>query len=245
MGRLNRVSMGLAALMLVAVAVPPAGSYQAVAVTEGGTISGKVVFVGTPPPLRTVIPTKDKEVCGGPRQEPRIVLGADRGVQEAIVYLKAVTRGKPWAQQAGVLVIDNVKCRFEPTVQVVPVGAKLTIRNSDPVLHNTHGYLRFNSQRRTVFNVALPTQGLEIERVLRRPGIIDVECDAHGWMQAWILVAENPYYAITTADGSFTLTDVPPGTYTLVAFHHYTGAVEVPVTVTPNATTRVTVELKK
>ena len=88
----------------------------------------------------------------------------------------------------------------------MPVG-DLDIVNSDPVLHNTHGFL----DKLTVFNVALPNQGQRIKRPLRKSGLVRVECDAHGWMLGWIFVAENPYYAMTGKDGSFTIKDVPPG----------------------------------
>ena len=81
-----------------------------------------------------------------------------------------------------------------------------------------------SSSKLTVFNVALPNKGQRIERPLKKAGLVRVECDAHGWMLAWIYVAENPYYAVTSKDGRFTITDVPPGSYTLVAWQEYTGA---------------------
>jgi hypothetical protein len=74
---------------------------------------------------------------------------------------------------------------------------------------------------------------------------VKVDCDAHGWMLGWVYVVDNPYYAITGEDGSFTIGDVPPGDYTLVVAHEFTGAMEMPVTVTAGASTDVPVELKK
>jgi len=133
-----------------------------------------------------------------------------------------------------------VKCRFEPTVQVIRAGS-IDIVNSDPVLHNTHGYYG----KRTAFNVALPNQGQRIKKELERPGAVKVDCDSHGWMLAWIHVADSPYYALTGKDGSFSITDVPPGEYTLVATHDYTGDNTVPVTVKPNDALKVPIELKK
>ena len=219
----------------------PAVAYEAVKVTDGGSITGKVVFAGTPPPKRKVVPTKDREVCGsGIREVDQILLGGDKAVQEAIVYLKEVDKGKAWPKPAKAPAIDNVKCDFRPHVQVIPAG-DLEIVNSDPVLHNTHGFLG----KLTVFNVALPNQGQRITRPLKRTGLVRVECDAHGWMLGWIHVADNPYHAVTAKDGTFTLADVPPGSYTLVAWQEYTGAVEVPVTVRAKEVTSVPVELKK
>jgi Polysaccharide lyase family 4, domain II len=221
--------------------VVPASAYEAVAVSDGGTIQGKVTFPGSPPPKKKIIPTKDKEACGtAPRDVDQILLGSDKAVQEAIVYLQKVDKGKAWEKPAATPAIDNVKCDFKPHVQVVPAG-DIEIVNSDPVLHNTHGFL----DKLTVFNVALPNQGQRIKRPLKRSGLVRVECDAHGWMLGWILVAENPYYAVTGKDGAFTIKDVPPGSYTLVAWQEFTGPVEVPVTVKGKEVVTVPVELKK
>jgi hypothetical protein len=220
---------------------PAADAYEAVQVTDGGTVQGKVVFAGSPPPKKKVIPTKDKEACGSaPRDVDQILLGPDKAVQEAVVYLKKVEKGRAWEKPGKTPEINNVKCDFQPHVQVIPVG-DVEIVNSDPVLHNTHGFL----DKLTVFNVALPNQGQRIAKPLRRPGLVRVECDAHGWMLGWIHVAENPYYAVTARDGSFAIKDVPPGSYTLVAWQEYTGAVEVPVTVKAKEVVSAPVELKK
>src|SRR3546814_15309030 len=88
---------------------------------------------------------------------------------------------------------------------------------------NTHGFYG----RRTAFNLALPNQGQRIKADLTRPGLVRVECDAHGWMLAWIYVADSPYYALTGEDGSFSLTDVPPGDYTLVTWQEHVEETEM------------------
>jgi len=123
----------------------------------------------------------------------------------------------------------------------MPAGMNLAILNSDPVLHNTHGFLI----KATVFNVAMPKQGMRVERPIRKPGIVRVECDAHGWMLAWIYAADNPYYAVTDKDGTFSIPAVPPGEYTMVVWQEHTGSMEMPVTVKSNETVTVPVEIKK
>lgn len=241
MGSLRKGVSLLVTVSGLAASIPFAYSYQAVMVYDGGTIRGKVIFRGSPPPMKKIIPTKDQQVCGGIREEPQIVLAPDKGVQDAIVYLKKVEKGKAWVKPPKLPELNNFKCRFEPYVQVVPVGSALEIVNSDPVLHNTHGFY----DRRTAFNVAMPKQGERIKAKLEKPGLVRVECDAHGWMRGWIYVADNPYYAITLKDGTFTIADVPPGTYTLVAWQEYTGVTEIPVTIKAKEVVPVTVELKK
>ena len=228
-----------ALLAIVAIATSPAQSYEAGAVAGGGTIEGTVVYRGEVP-TKTIIPTKDTDVCGAPREEPLIRVGADQAVQSAAVYLVAIAKGKDWPKGGKAPELDNVKCRFEPEVQVIPAGP-LDIVNTDAVLHNTHGYY----DKRTAFNLALPNKGQRIPTELKRPGTVRVDCDAHGWMEGWIYVVDNPYYAVTGADGKFSITDVPPGSYTLVAVQPFTGPIETPVTVAEKQSTSLTIELKK
>ena len=236
-----RVSLVAKYAFMLAVAwfVVPAQSYEVVTVSGGGKIEGKVVFQGNVP-TKKIIPTKDKEVCGGPRDEPMILVGPGKGVQDAVVYLKEVAKGKAWGKPDKTPEIDNVKCKFEPSVQVIRAGS-IDIVNTDPVLHNTHGFYG----KRTAFNLALPNKGDRITKQLDKAGQVRVECDAHGWMLAWVYVADNPYYALTTKDGSFSIADIPPGDYTLVASQGYTGDTEISVTVKANESAKVSIELKK
>jgi len=233
------VLSGLLAIIATAITGAPAQSYEVGAVTGGGTIEGVVLYRGDVP-TKTIIPTKNVETCGGKREEPLIRVGADQAVESAVVYLVDVASGKAWPEQGKTPELNNVKCRFEPEVQVIRAGP-LDVVNKDPVLHNTHGHYG----TRTAFNVALPNEGQRIPTELKRPGTVRIDCDAHGWMEGWIYVVDNPYYAITGADGKFTMTDVPPGTYKLVAVQSFTGPVELPVTVTGGQSTKLEIELKK
>jgi hypothetical protein len=228
------------AILAALLAASPALAYEETTVSDGGTIAGKVVFNGTVP-MRKIITTKDQDVCGGIREEPEVILAADKGVQDAVVYLAKVDKGKAWPTgEAAQPLLDQEKCVFTPRVQVMRPG-KLLIKNSDPVLHNTHGFYG----KRTAFNLALPNKDQQVETDLERPGAVRVECDAHGWMLGWVHVVENPYYAVTGADGTFSIADVPPGDYVLVATHEFTGPMEIPVTVSAGATADTPVELTK
>lgn len=236
---MNKVRRTLSGLGVASVLVSsPVHAYDEVPVSHGGTIRGKVSFQGTVP-VKKIIPTKDQEICGAPRDEPQILVGPDQGVQDAVVYLRDVAKGKAWGKPEKNPVLDNKSCRFEPPVQIMRAGS-IDIHNSDPVLHNTHGFYG----RRTAFNVALPDKGVTVTRELPRAGMVRVECDAHGWMLAHVFVAESPYYALTGKDGSFTITDVPPGSYTLVATQNYTGDTETAVTVKAGEAQAIDIELK-
>jgi hypothetical protein len=237
-----RIAVALAAVAQGAVMGCVGGTafaYEVVSVSTGGTIEGRVIFQGTVP-IRKIIPTKDKEVCGGPRDEAQIHVGPDKGVQDGVVYLKEVEKGKAWGKEDKTPVLDNHHCQFEPWVQVIRIG-KIEVDNSDPVLHNTHGFYG----RRTAFNLALPDKGMKVVRELPRAGLVRVECDAHGWMLAHVYVADSPYYTLTGTDGSFRITDVPPGDYTLVATQFVTGDTEMHVTVKGGETMKLSIELGK
>jgi hypothetical protein len=232
------VGIGLLGALAVASVTVPTHAYQEIHVSGGGTVKGKVVYNGRVP-TRMIVPTKDIEVCGQPREEPEVRLGPDRGVQDGIVYLEGVAQGKAWPAAAKAPTLDNKACIFQPHVQAIPAG-KLSVLNSDPMLHNTHGFYG----RRSAFNIALPNQGQRIDVDLPRTGQVRIECDAHGWMRGWVYVVDNPYYALTGADGMFTISDVPPGNYTLVANQSYTGPVKAAVTVKRGETVEVPVELQ-
>jgi hypothetical protein len=213
--------------------------YEVASVAGGGAIEGKITYQGQVP-VKKIIPTKDQEVCGAPRDEPQVLLGPGKGVQDAVVYLKAVSKGKAWGKSEKTPVLNNRNCRFEPAIQVIRAG-DIDIHNSDPVLHNTHGFYG----RRTAFNVALPNKGDKVTRDLPRPGMVRIECDAHGWMLAHVFVADNPYYALTGKDGSFSIAGVPPGNYTLVVSQHYLGDSEQAVTVKGGEAVKLAIEMKK
>jgi len=230
----------LSAFALTAVmAATPAFAYDVSAVSGGGSIEGQITYKG-PVQTRKIIPNKDVEVCGGIREEALIEVGPNQEVQNAAVYLVDVAKGKAWPPAAKRPELDNIKCEFVPHVQVIPAGP-LDVVNKDPVLHNSHGYYG----NRTAFNMAQPNQGQSIPTDLTRAGTVRVDFDAHGWMEGWIYVVDNPYYALTGADGKFSITDVPPGTYKLVAIQSFTGPVEQSVTVASGKPTTLTIELKK
>jgi hypothetical protein len=237
--RVSAITVLSASAVTAAIVATPAFGYDVGLVAGGGTIEGKVVYNGAVP-TRKIIPNKDVEVCGGIREEPLVEVGPNGVVKNAAVYLVEVARGKAWPAAGKPPELDNIKCRFVPEVQVIPAGP-LDVVNKDPVLHNTHGYYG----NRTAFNMALPNEGQRIPTELTRAGTVRVDCDAHGWMEGWIYLVDNPYYAITGDDGKFSITDVPPGTYKVVAIQSYTGPIEQSVTVEGGKSAALTIELKK
>ncbi|MBI1736800.1 MAG: carboxypeptidase regulatory-like domain-containing protein [Candidatus Rokubacteria bacterium] len=202
------------ASLLLALAGPAAAAYEEVPVSDGGTLTGVLRFAGTPPKLPTLAVNKNRDVCGESKPSEALVVGADRGVKGGVVLIEGITRGK---KPAGDVVIDNAKCVFVPHVAATMVGGRAKVRNSDPILHNTHGFLG----KPTIFNVALPNkeQVVDITRRLTRTGPVRVLCDAHPHMMAWLYVHDSPYVATTDDRGAYRIDGVPPGTYKVTMWH--------------------------
>ena len=221
-------TVALVALVLIAT---PASAYTGGAVSNGGSIQGTIKASGKQDETKAV--TKDKSFCGDTVPAEKLLVSAGGGLKNAVVRIDAIESGKAF-ESAGDFSIANEKCRFVPHVMVAAKGAMMKVRNDDPVLHNSHFYLvQADSSKKNVINLALPKQGVEIgkKKILRKPGLLSVQCDAHDFMQAWIWVAENPYAVLTGDDGSFSLSDVPAGSYKLTIWHEELGEKTVDVTV--------------
>jgi len=210
----QRALTAVAAVGLLILMATPGGAYEVAAVQDGGTITGTVKFVGTPPQLAPIPVSKGRDVCGERTASEALVLSADRGVKGAVVLIRGVARGKRGGSE---VVLDTSECLFVSHVTAAGVMDRVSIRNSDPILHNSHG---FNGAA-TVFNVALPSRGqmIEVTKHLKSPGVIRVVCDVHLQMSAWLIVHDSPYFAVTDDTGAFRITDVPPGTYTITMWH--------------------------
>ncbi|MBI4611680.1 MAG: hypothetical protein HY726_22045 [Candidatus Rokubacteria bacterium] len=200
-------------------------AYRERAVTNGAAISGEAIHAGAPPGPFVIWVKKDAEVFGEKVPDDRLVVSQAGKIKNVVVALEGIREGKPWPNHRPQLF--NKGGRFLPHVQVVKTGVQLEIINRDPVLHNTHGY----QDRRTVFNLAQPNQDQIIKKPLKRPGLVDIMCDAHDWMSAWIVVSDHPYVAITGEDGAYAIANIPPGAYMLTAWHEKLGRQQVQVTV--------------
>ncbi|MFQ5854853.1 MAG: carboxypeptidase regulatory-like domain-containing protein [Anaerolineae bacterium] len=219
---------------------PGVGGYQEVAVTNGGSIAGVVTFSGTPPKVELLTVDEDTDVCGTSQENPKLIVSAGGEIRNAVVSIKNITKGKAMAFPATVA-LDQHGCKYTPHVLIGPVGGTLQVVNSDPILHNVHSYTFDNPS----VNRAQPKGSAAITSDLEFPEIIEIGCDIHGWMSAWLVVAEHPYYAITGDDGAFQLTDVPPGSYEVEVWHEELGTLSQAVTVEAGKTVEVVFELSQ
>jgi hypothetical protein len=221
-----------------------AADYSVVEVENGGTITGKVRFNGTVPEAEIKKINKDNEVCGGDQRSHQTVRAEDGFLADVTLYVKDIEQGKPWSPESTALLQKG--CFFAPYLQPVRLGSELVVTNEDPVSHNIHTYEIVGGRARvSMFNVQQPAGSKFSKKIrMRRDRVIRLECDQHDFMIGWMYAVENPYVAISAADGSFSIGDVPPGTHKLVAWHPYLGAQEVEVEVPPSGSAEVDLEYK-
>lgn len=220
------------------VATGNATAYRAAVIKNGGTISGKVVFKEKRRPSAIPI-TKDQEVCGKSKKDPSLLVSKSGEVQNAVVYLTDIHQGKEMEPQKASL--DQKDCEYHPHVLAFPAGSTVEVKNPDGILHNIHSY----SERNDPFNLAQPKFKKTVTVTIEKSEIINVKCDVHAWMDGWLFVTKNPYFSVTDNAGTFKLTDVPPGTYTLELWHETLGKVSQKVTIKPKEQVKVTFELSK
>lgn len=237
---LNHIGRVVVGVGLQLCTLAGAWGYEVVAVADGGTISGEVKFAGDPPTPAKVEVTKDQEVCGKTEKiDESLVVSANKGIKNVVVSISGMQKGKKLPDQGAVL--DQKDCRYAPHVVLTPAGAEMSILNSDGILHNIHSY----STKNPPFNKAQPKFRKEIKEKFAEPENVKLTCDAHGWMSGWVVVMDHPYYTVTNDDGTFTLSEVPPGEYELKFWHETLGEMVRKVAVKPKEETKVVVEMAK
>lgn len=210
----------IALAAIAAFAGRAAAAYEAVAVTDGGTLSGTVSLDGAPPAPKKIDVTKDPEVCGKEaKADPTMVVGAGGALANAVVVVKAA-KGKKLEPPAQNPVFDQKSCEFKPHVLAFPAGSTIDVLNSDGILHNVHTVSTTNPPT----NQAQPKFKPKINVKVDKPEWpIAVKCDVHGWMSAYWIAQEHPYYAVTDASGAFKIADLPPGDYDVELWHEKLG----------------------
>ena len=199
--------------------------YAVKAVSNGGTVSGKVALGSAKADTKKFTISKNPEICGtGTRSVPLVRANGD-ALNDAVVYLDKVKEGKAFPAGLKKITLNQSKCEFAPYLSVMANQGELEAINSDPVLHNIHTYELIGRARRTVMNVSQPEKGNMVTKKikLRRGAGMKVECDAHDFMHAFVFVAKNPYFAVVNDKGEFEIKDIPPGEYTIKVWHGVLG----------------------
>ncbi|MFO0972630.1 MAG: carboxypeptidase regulatory-like domain-containing protein [Phycisphaerae bacterium] len=217
-------------------------TYRPGTVEKGGKITGVVTYTGKVPDPRKIAIVKDPETCGKhPPTVPQLRVDDKGHVADAVVFLGNIAAGKMWsAKETDLHVVNQTTCEFDPHVQVIPIKLPFDIANNDPVAHN----IKADQGVQTLFNHLQPRRGMRTEEKFEQPGLVELRCNVHDWMRAYVYVVPHPYYAVTGADGTFTLENVPPGKYDLVVWQEFLGEQTFAVELTPEGTATVEAALR-
>ncbi|WP_275099048.1 carboxypeptidase regulatory-like domain-containing protein [Sedimenticola hydrogenitrophicus] len=229
------LSLSVATLCTLPLAAQSA-AYKEAAVSGGGSITGKVKFAGKDESAKSYTISKDNDVCGNGSREIDFVRVKDGHLLDSVVYLDKVKEGKAFPAEVADATVTQKGCEFSPFLQVMRNENNLVAVNKDPVLHNIHTYElltgSYTGPKKTQSNVSQPEPNTVTKQVALKKGpAMKIECDAHDFMHGFVFVAQNPYFAVVQEDGSFTIDNVPPGKYTIKAWHgllkNQKGTVEV------------------
>ena len=215
--------------------------------SQNATVKGVVKFVGEAPKPRLISMKADRQcdaIHGGKSVTAEdVVVNPNGTLKWVFVYVKEGVKGKNNPPNEPD-VHDQQGCLYQPHVFGIMVGQKLEIRNSDPLLHNVHATPKKNKP----FNIGQPVKGMKTYQTFNTPEImVPFKCDVHPWMSAYAGVLDHPFFSVSNDKGEFEIKNLPPGTYTIEAWHEKFGTLTQTVTVKPGETKKIefTFERKK
>jgi hypothetical protein len=224
----------------------PAWGYEEITVTAGGAVTGQVVLTGSSPPARIfhLVFSPNFDFCGkisdgqGNRLLKEFQVADDGGLQGVVVAVVGVEKGKKfdYAPQ-----IDIETCRIAPFVLPVRNGSPVSIVNNDSIAHDIQGYTVKDGSTFAMFNKPMVPKSTADKEIQMRKGhyLFRTQCGVHDFMQSWGIAIGNPYFAVTGADGRYTIPDLPPGVYDVIAWHPHMKVQSQRVTVSSNGSARL------
>ena len=186
-----------------------------------GDLVGTVTYEGKPPKHKTLRMDSDP-VCGAAHKEAvraeSFVVDENGNLANVLVYIKNISSD---TAPSDIAVLDQNGCMYSPHVMGVQTGQEIKILNSDPTMHNIHGLPKVNRE----FNFGMPKtvkeKSISFDKV---EDVFVVKCDVHPWMKSYVQVFDHPYFSVTGLDGKFTINNIPPGEYEVVAWQEKFGS---------------------
>lgn len=223
-------------LALLVLLAPGAAAQE----SNTATVTGVVAYNGESPRAQMERDLMKEPTCAKcyekapPKEELLVSKGG--GIKWAFVYVKSGLKGRRFDPPKSAALLDQVGCLYTPRVLGVVLGQKIDIRNSDDFLHNVHGLPLSNKE----FNVPQPAKGMVYTHEFKAAEVMAfIKCEVHPWMRAWVGVVEHPFFAVSDADGKFTIKGLPPGKYTLEVWQEKCGKATQDIEVKANETKSV------
>jgi plastocyanin len=226
------------ALVVLAGCKKPAGSgssetkpaFTQIDWNTAGTISGTIHFAGKMPEPVQIDMAQDPVCSLSPANYSEQYVGKNGGLQNVFIYVKDGLGNKVYPVPSSPVVVDQKGCRYTPHVVGAMVGQKISFTNSDPTMHNVHMIPTVGGNQTA--DISQAPNGQPESRIFSKPELMmPVRCNNHPWMQAFVNVVENPFFAVSASDGHFEIKGLPPGTYTVVADHEVLGQQTATITV--------------
>jgi hypothetical protein len=211
---------------------------------NAGTVTGKVSFSGDKPVMKTLSMDATPACARAhttPQKSQEVVVNDNGTLKNVFVYVKSGLPDKQWSPPGGAIKLEQKGCMYEPHVFGVMANQEFEIINDDPTNHNIHPLPKDNKE----WNESQPPKGdSKLKHFAREEVMIPVKCNVHPWMRSYIGVVGHPFFAVTGADGSFSIKGLPPGKYTLQVWHEKLGTKDVEVEVGAKESKTVDFELK-
>ena len=202
-----------------------------------GTLAGTINLKGTPPPRVNIDMSMDPACAFAGDNLTEQFLGDKGHLANVFVYIKSGLPASSAPAGAPPIRVDQKGCRFIPHVAAVQQGGSVEYTNSDPTMHNVHTVATVPGDSSVDVSQG-PNAKPETRRYNAPETMLAIRCNNHPWMQAFLNIAPNPYFAVTGPDGSFTIPNLPPGSYTLAAVHEKLGEQDTQITVAPHSTAK-------
>jgi hypothetical protein len=210
-----------------------------------GSISGVIHYTGKRPAQKKIDMSEDPACVAahhGKAFDESLVVSPGGLLANAFIYVKSGLEGKRFETPPAPVEIDQNGCWFRPRVLGIQTNQILKVTNSDPVTHNIHPMAQINRE----WNHSQGAGDAPLGRKFIKPEVmIRVKCNIHSWMHAYIGVVDNPYFAVSKADGTYTIGNLPPGTYTIEVWQESLGTQERQITVAPHSNTLANITLKE
>ena len=199
---------------------------------QAAVLTVKTPFEGQAPVAETIKADADpkcKLMHPNGITNEQVVINSNGTLKNVFVYVKEGLAGKTFDTPKEVVQFNQEGCTYHPKVFGIQTNQTLEILNSDDTLHNVHA-LPTASQG---FNLGMPIKGMKLKKTFTKPEVmVKIKCEVHPWMSAYAGVVDNPFYGVTGEDGVASIKDLPPGEYTLEAWHEKYGTQTQKVTVT-------------